>query len=537
VSDILFRGGRVFLAAEAFAEAVLVRDGRITAVGGESDVTRLAAPGHETVDLGGGLLTPGFTDAHIHPIQAGLERAKCDLAEVYGLQEYLNQIATYAASHPGNAWIDGGGWDMAAFPDGLPHRSQIDFLDRPAYLIQRDHHAAWVNTRALELAGVTRDTPDPVDGRIERDADGTPSGVLHEGAMDLVGLLTPRPTPQDLTDALMEAQGHLFSQGITGWQDAIVGSYAGSVDHLSAYVAAAASGQLRARVVGALWWDRTRGAEQIPELVERRRSAEGLERFQATSVKIMQDGITENFTAAVIEPYCRCGGTGLSYVDPSLLNEYVADLDRRGFQVHFHAIGERAVREALDSLESSDPANRHHIAHLQIIEPSDVPRFARLGVTANLQPLWATHHAQMDELTIPFLGDERSSWQYPFADLLHAGTRFCAGSDWPVSSADPIQGMHVAVNRTEPGSSVHAGYPTAQTPFLPGQKLDLATALTAYTTGSAWINHDDDAGTVIPGNRADLVVLDRDPFTEPQADIWQAKVAMTFVGGQEVYRR
>ena len=194
MSDILFRGGRVFLAAEAFAEAVLVRDGRISAVGGESDLARLAAPGHETVDLGGGLLTPGFTDAHIHPVQAGLERAKCDLAEVYGLPEYLERIVSYAGSHPDRAWIDGGGWDMSAFPGGLPHRSQLDFLDRPVYLIQRDHHAAWVNSRALELAGITRDTPDPADGRIERDADGTPSGVLHEGAMDLVGLLTPRPT-------------------------------------------------------------------------------------------------------------------------------------------------------------------------------------------------------------------------------------------------------------------------------------------------------------------------------------------------------
>ncbi|WP_229802963.1 amidohydrolase [Planobispora rosea] len=536
MTDLLFRGGRAFLAAGAFAEAVLVRDGRIAAAGAEADVARLAAPGCETVDLNGGLLIPGVTDAHMHPVQAGLERAKCDLSEVYGLDAYIARIHEYAASHPGHEWIDGGGWDMSAFPGGLPHRSQLDSLDRPVYLIQRDHHAAWVNTRALELAGITRDTPDPADGRIERDADGTPSGVLHEGAMDLVGLLTPRPTERDLMDALMDAQRHLFSLGITGWQDAIVGSYAGSDDQLPTYVAAAASGRLKARVVGALWWDRARGAEQIPELIERRKSAEGLETFRATSVKIMQDGITENFTAAVIEPYCRCGGTGLSYVDPVLLKEYVAELDRHGFQVHFHAIGERAVRETLDSLEGTDPANRHHIAHLQIVEPSDVPRFARLGVTANLQPLWATHHAQMDELTIPFLGEERSAWQYPFADLLRAGTRFCAGSDWPVSNADPIQGMHVAVNRTEPGGSVHADYPTAQTPFLPGQRLDLDTALTAYTAGSAWINHDDEAGAIAAGNRADLVVLDRDPFAEPQADIWRAKVAMTFVGGEPVYQ-
>ncbi|MFD0889087.1 amidohydrolase family protein, partial [Streptosporangium algeriense] len=177
MSDILFRGGRAFLAADAFAEAVLVRDGRIAATGPEADLVRRAAPGHETVDLGGGLLIPGITDAHIHPVQAGLERAGCDLSEVYGLPEYLERIISYAEANTAREWIDGGGWDMAAFPGGLPHRSQLDFLDRPAYLLQRDHHAAWVNTLALRRAGITRETPDPPDGRIERDPDGTPGGV------------------------------------------------------------------------------------------------------------------------------------------------------------------------------------------------------------------------------------------------------------------------------------------------------------------------------------------------------------------------
>ncbi|NRQ36075.1 amidohydrolase [Nonomuraea sp. NN258] len=531
--NILFRGGRVFTGRELLSAAVLVRDGVIAAVGQEAELAA-QAPGHESVDLDGGLLTPGFTDAHIHPVQAGLERAKCDLSEIYGLDAYLAKISDYATKNPEKEWIDGGGWDMSAFPGGLPHRDQLDFLDRPVYLIQRDHHAAWVNTRALELAGITADTPDPADGRIERDPDGAPSGVLHEGAMDLVGLLTPRPTAADLDAALADAERYLFSLGITGWQDAIVGSYAGSDDQLPTYVAAAASGRLRARVVGALWWDRTRGLDQIDELIARRASAEGLERFRATSIKIMQDGITENFTAATLEPYCQCGGTGLSYVDPAKLREYVAELDRHGFQVHFHAIGERAVREALDSFTGTDPANRHHIAHLQIIEPSDVPRFAALGVTANLQPLWATHHAQMDELTLPFLGEPRSSWQYPFADLRAHGTRFCAGSDWPVSNADPLQGMHVAVNRTEPGGSVHADYPTAQTPFLPGQRIDLATAMAAYTAGSAWINRSP-AGVIAAGRPADLVVLDRDPFALPAEEIWTTRVRQTFVDGVAVH--
>ncbi|WP_214107354.1 amidohydrolase [Acrocarpospora catenulata] len=532
MTDLLFRGGRAFT-PDGFAEAVLVRDGLIAAVGAEADLARLA-PAAEPYDLDGGLLTPGFTDAHIHPVQAGLERARCELSEIFGLDAYLAKIADYATKNPDKEWIDGGGWDMAAFPGGLPHRSQLDFLDRPAYLIQRDHHAAWVNTRALERAGITRDTPDPADGRIERDPDGTPTGVLHEGAMDLVGLLTPRPTPADLTAALLNAQAHLFSLGITGWQDAIVGSYAGSDDQLPAYLAAAGDGTLKARVVGALWWDRAQGGEQIASLAERRAAAEGLDRFRATAVKIMQDGIAENFTAAVIEPYCHCGGTGLSYVEPELLNGYVKQLDTLGFQVHFHAIGERAVREALDALTGTDPANRHHVAHLQIITPEDLPRFAALGVTANLQALWATHHAQMDELCIPYLGSPRAEWQYPFADLVARGTRLAAGSDWPVSSADPFQAMHVAVNRTEPPSSHHADYPTAGQPFLPGQAIDLRTILTAYTAGSAWLNSSP-AGVLEPGRPADLAVLDRDPFALDPGEIWTTKVRATFVDGEQVH--
>ncbi|MEV5410541.1 amidohydrolase [Thermopolyspora sp. NPDC052614] len=547
MSDVLFRGGRVFTASGPdaaasgpFDGAALVRDGRIVAVGAEDDVVRRAreagAGRTETVDLKGGLLVPGFVDAHVHPVQAGLERARCELSEVYGLPAYVERVKAYAAANPGREWIDGGGWHMSAFPNGLPHRRHLDFVDRPVYLVQRDHHAAWVNTRALEIAGIDRNTPDPPDGRIERDPDGTPSGVLHEGAMDLVGLLTPRPTAQDLLDALLDAQRHLFSLGITGWQDAIVGSYAGSDDQLPTYLTAASSGALKARVAGALWWDRTRGAEQIEELKDRRARAEGLPTFAAGSVKIMQDGIPENFTAAVIEPYCGCGGErGISYVDPALLKGHVAELDREGFQVHFHAIGERAVREALDSFENTTSANRHHIAHLQIIEPSDVPRFAALGVTANLQPLWACHGPQMDELCIPFLGEERSRWQYPFADLVRHGTRLAAGSDWPVSSPDPFQGMHVAVNRTTPPDDpVDAAYPTAMTPFLPGQALDLATILTAYTAGSAWLNRSP-AGVIAEGRPADLAVLDRDPFRLDPADIWTTKTMMTFVGGECVH--
>jgi predicted amidohydrolase YtcJ len=353
------------------------------------------------------------------------------------------------------------------------------------------------------------------------------------------------PGDDDLLAALLRGQEHLHSLGITGLQDAIVGSYGTSPDPLPAYLTAARTGQLTARVVGALWWDRTRGLEQVADLTARRAAAGGTRgtgRFRATTVKIMQDGVAENFTAGMLAPYldasgCQTANQGLSYLEPDLLAAAVGALDAAGFQVHLHAIGDRAVREALDALERARAANgpndlRHHIAHLQVVHPDDVPRFARLGVTANLQALWAVHEPQMDELTVPFLGRERSGWQYPFGDLLAAGARLCAGSDWPVSSADPLQAMHVAVNRRPPDGAQDAE------PFLPAQALRAADFLHAYTAGSAWINHAEaDTGTLEVGKRADLAVLDGDPLAVPPDRIAEITVTATCVEGQEVYGR
>ncbi len=307
-------------------------------------------------------------------------------------------------------------------------------------------------------------------------------------------------------------------------------------DPAEAYRTAARDGSLTARVVGALWWDRERGAEQIPELAEKR-AALSHGRFRAGTVKLMLDGVAENHTAALLDPYLdRCGcataNRGKSFIDPGRLPEYVTELDALGFQCHFHALGDRAVRDALDAVEAARAANgpsdtRPHLAHLQVVHPDDVPRFARLGATANIQPLWAAHEPQMDELTIPFLGPERAAWQYPFGALLRSGARLAAGSDWPVSSPDPLQGIHVAVNRVEPGGTGPV--------FLPGERLGLAEALTAYTAGSAYVNHLDDSGRVAVGALADLVVLDRDPFAGPPEEIAQTAVALTYVGGERVY--
>jgi predicted amidohydrolase YtcJ len=542
-ADLLFTGGPVYLGnpARSRATAVAVRRDRIIAVGHE-ELGDLAGPGTEVVDLRGRLLIPGFQDAHVHPVGGGLELARCDLTGALSHEDYRERITSYAASRPELPWITGGGWSMESFPGGTPDRRFLDALvpDRPMYLMNRDHHGAWVNSRALELAGVDARTPDPSDGRIERDADGVPTGMLQEGAMHLVGALVPAPTQADMLDGLLRAQRLLHSYGITAWQDALVGDGVLLDNVAPAYQAAVADGSLTARVVAALWWQRDQGKEQIDDLLAaRERLTQG--GFRATTVKIMQDGIAENHTAAMLSPYlggcgCQAGGdhSGISFVEPEALKGYVTALDAQGFQVHFHALGDRAVREALDAVEAARAANgrsdtRPHLAHLQVVHPDDLARFRRLGATANLQPLWAAHEPQMDDLTIPFLGPERSAWQYPFGDLLRAGATLAAGSDWPVSTADPIQGIHVAVNRVAPGED--------RPVFLPEQRIDLGTALAAYTAGSAYVNHLDDSGTIAVGNLADLAVLDRDPFDGPPEAICETRVLETFVGGRRVYAR
>lgn len=535
---VLITGGHVFTPAGIVEEPVLVDNGVITAIGAEA----LTGTGAVEIDAAGGLVSPGFQDSHIHPYHAGLDMIACDLTPYTTADGYLTRIAEYAAANPELTWISGGGWSMDSFPGGLPTAAALDAVvpDRPAYFPNRDGHGAWVNTRALEIAGIDDATPDPFDGRIERDAAGHAIGTLQEGAMGLVARHIPLPTQDDLDDALEIAQRQLFAWGVTAWQDAIVGATNDTPDPLDSYLRAAASGMLKAHVVGALWWDRNRGLEQIPELVAKReRALAG--GFSATTVKIMQDGVAENFTAGMLEPYldaCGCPGEnmGKSFVDPTTLKQISTELDALGFQLHFHALGDRAVRESLDAIQAARTANgdndlRHTLAHIQVVHPDDVPRFAELGVVANMQPLWARHEDQMDLLTIPFLGRRRAAWQYPFGSLQRAGAALASGSDWPVSTANPLEIIHTSVNRAPAGATGPSSLP-----FLGEQALSLADALIAHSLGTAYLNHDEHrSGTIEVGKAGDIVILDRDIFAAPVAEIGSASVAYTLIGGEVVY--
>jgi predicted amidohydrolase YtcJ len=542
--ELAFFNGAVFNGTTfAPAETVVrVSNGTITYVGSQDGAGALGDA--EPVDLRGGTLFPGFIDAHVHPVFAGDQLRRCDLTGVRNAADYIAIIAAYAADHPEAEWITGGGWSMEAFPGGVPTKDLLDAVvrDRPVYLPNRDGHGAWVNTRALELAGISAATPDPADGRIERDAAGKPVGMLQEGAAFLVSRLLPGLSADDWYSGLLAGQEYLLSLGITGWQDAIVGRSPDMPDPIHAYLRAASEGTLFANVVGALWWERDRGMDQLPELLDTRQEGQA-GRFRATSVKIMLDGVAENHTAAMLEPYldghgCSTEHSGLDFIDPAELPRFVTALDREGFQVHFHALGDRAVRNALDAIEAARTANGHsgllhHLAHLQVVHPDDIPRFSRLSATANIQPLWAMHEPQMDELTIPFLGERRSSWQYPFGSLLAAGAALCAGSDWSVSSPDPLLGAHVAVNRSAPAE----GGSGATDPFLPEQALSPEAIFGAYTSGSAKVNGlSGVTGSIRPGLDADLAIVDADLAHGAAQDIGQAAVVQTWVRGELRYQ-
>lgn len=484
-----------------------------------------------------GVLIPGFQDAHVHPVMAGLHMNECGLHELETAEEFLSEIARYARTLPESEWVIGAGWTFAAFPDGGPRRELLDEIcgDRPAALVVRDEHAAWVNTAALLRAGITQSTPDPAGGRIERDRTGRPTGVLHEAAMALLRGATPPTTPAMLDNALLAAQRVLHRHGVTAWQDALVGSFGDGPDVYETYRRTALDGRLTARVNAALFYNPSLGTGQIADMARRRADTGG--RFTAQTVKIMQDGIPENHTAAMHAPYLDVAGlptdiTGDSLIAPDVLLDVVRELQAADFDMHFHTMGDRALTEVLDALEREQVAPhrfRHQIAHLQSVRPSDVSRFAPLNVSANIQALWAAHGQQMDHLCVPLLGPERADQQFPFADLATAHARLAAGSDWPVSDPSPMNAIHVAVNRVMPGSPHDAPV------FIERQRLSLAQALTAYTQGSAYVNRLDSTGQLQPGMLADLTILDADPFAVPSLELHSIAPVATYVGSSAVW--
>lgn len=531
-AELVIRNTPVFTcdAPGSWTDAVAVREGCIVGLGSRS-VAALVGPRTQVIEVPDGLVLPGFQDAHVHAPFAGLNRVHVDLEDLPGRDAYVQRVAEYAEAHPDDEWIIGGGWALEHFPGGIASKRLLDAVcpDRPVFLFSRDVHQAWVNSEALRRAGITDATPDPPNGRIDRDpVTGEVMGTLQEAAAyDFNKHVVPLPSQQTWQRAILEAQSHLCALGITGWQDAWV-----TPATADAYRALAANGKLKARVVGAQWWEWDEGLEQIDRFIEQRSRTEFLT-FGLGTVKIMIDGVLENYTGALLEPYCSgCGGhqgSGMMHVEADVLREAVTELDAAGFQVHMHAIGDRAVRSALDAVETARGRNgatdlRHHVAHVEMVSAPDIDRFARLGVVVNCQAFWAKADAQVQDLTVPLIGRDRMATMYPFADLAKSGATLAMGSDWAVSTANPLEQIEVAITRTDP---MRRG----DEPFLGDQVLTLPVAVRAFTAGSAYVNHDDQAGSIEIGKRADFAVLDRNIFDPAAGMPADAHVTHTVIGG------
>ena len=534
-ADIVFVEGTIYTVdpERTVAEAVAVKNGSIVFVGGNEVARGFVGPNTKVIDLGGRLMLPGFQDSHIHPMSGGIEAMSCDLNGLAGLPEYRGRIAEYAAANPNLPWITGGGWSMAEFgPGGIANKSILDELvpDRPVYLTSFDGHTGWANSKALEIAGINNDTPDPAGGRIDRDPDtGEAIGSLQEYAMSLVRAHVPADTVDTRAAGLLYATKMLHEYGITSIQDASVG-----LDGLQAYAALEKRGKLNLRVVASQWWDKEGDMSQVDELIQRREQFT-TERLRATTVKIMQDGVLENFTGAMLEPYLVDGhGKGMSMVDPDELMKILPRLDAEGFQVHFHAIGDGAIRQALDAIEEARLENRnssirHHISHLQIIHPDDIARFGELDVSANFSPFWASLDDYINELNIPAIGEERVSWMYSIRSVEEAGGRIVFGSDWSVSTANPFYQIETAVTRKDPLDD-------SDDAFIPEEGISLDTAVAAFTINSAFVNkHEEKTGSIVEGKYADLIVLDQNLFDIDADAISDTRVLLTLFNGEIVH--
>lgn len=516
---------------------VVVADGRIVSVGAAGSADGVEGT---RIDARGRALVPGFVDAHVHIPESGVEMLRCDMSACRSREEVLARVADYVAADPGEEWIVGRGWDSSHFLAEPPTLAELDAItgSRPAYLNNRDGHSVWVNSAALSRAGVDASSPDPAGGVIDRDATGALTGLLFESAMQLVSDIIPPVTREQLRKGLVVAQDYMFSLGVTAWQDAIVGDFVPTTDVFELYRDAAADGTLKAKVTGSLWWDRDPAQRDIGALVALRESLPSDGRFRCTSVKVMYDGWFSTHSAAISSDYVRGreGNRGVTFFSPEEIVRDVAAIDAAGFDLHFHSVGDRATSEILVALANAIEQNpqrdrRHQIAHVWVLGDEQIAEMARLGLLANLQPFWARHHAELDEIVSPALPEELRTRQLRFASLARAGIPLASGSDWPVSSANPFDAIHVAVNRAHPVDGELEA-------FLPEERLTVTEALRAATSGSAHaIRRDDDTGAIAPGMAADLVLLSHGIDGYPAQDLHRLRADYTVVDGEVVYSR
>jgi predicted amidohydrolase YtcJ len=536
--DLVVLNGRVYKAdgSGTFAEAVAIRGNTILRVGSNREIKRLAGRATQSIDAHGAAVLPGLNDAHLHLVSGGLGLQQANLLDATTIAEIAETIKAFAAAHPDRPWVMGRGWYYTPFPGGLPTRQQLDAIvpDRPAYMRCYDGHTAWVNTLALKAAGVTRATPDPPGGVVVRDpVTGEPTGVLKEGAQQLVSKFLPQWTRDDRLRAVRDAIATAHEFGVTSAQNAGV-----DVEELELYDELIRRGELRLRLYNAMSIEPPFTEADADRLDALWKNRPGDALIKTGAVKLMLDGVIESHTAAMLEPYANRATTGLPEMDVATLNRIVATMDRRGWQVLIHAIGDAAVRQSLDAFEQAASVNpkpargrRHRLEHVETLQPADIPRFGRLNVLAVQQPFHGNPSPTQIEVWSVNIGPERASRGWAQRSILDAGGRLAMGTDWPVVTLDPRFQINMAINRTTPEGTPPGGW-------LPEQRLTLASAIDAYTTGAAYASFDEHRkGQLVPGMLADIVVLSTDVFSAPPEKFLEAAVEVTIFDGQVVYRK
>ncbi|MBK8060053.1 MAG: amidohydrolase [Gemmatimonadetes bacterium] len=534
-ADLVFRGGTVWTgdSLQPEARAVAIRKDRIVYVGDENGVDSLIGASTRVVTLGNRLLMPGFVDTHVHPVSAGVQLGECNLADIATIERLREVVAECNARDPNASWIRGGGFALPLFAGGTPTAALLDSLvpGRPAFLSSADGHNGWANSRALAIAGITRDTRDPVNGVIVRDAQGNAVGTLRESAQELVQQHIPPHTREEMRVGLERAVRRANQLGITSWHEA-----SATEEILRAYTDADSLGRLTVRTVVALHVNVDSGPEQVQGLAALRdRYARPMVR--PVAAKIFADGVLEGGTAALLADYTdRPGFRGDLNLPPARFNAIARALDSAGFKIHVHAIGDRAIRASLHAIEQRHGSRRVSggprpmIVHIQLFDSTDIGRFASLGVVASWQALWAFRDTYMKELTEPRIGPTRARWQYPLATMARTGAIMAGGSDWFVSSLDPLQAIRVAVTRQSPDDSTDA-------PFFPEERVDVETMLKAYTLGGAMASDaEQELGTIAVGKLADVIVLSADLRRVSPFQITRTPVVLTVLGGREVWR-
>lgn len=541
--DRVFVNARVWTgdAARPDAQALAVSGDRILAVGTTLEIRALAGPGTAVIDLAGRRVVPGFQDSHLHFPGPPVDSVRLDgLATLDALQERLRQ---FAKTHPDLPWITGGGWGYSAFPNQTVHKRYLDAVvsDRPVYLRERDGHMGLANSKALELAGIGRDTKDPPNGHVMRDAQGDPTGELKEAAQRLVDAHVPPRTRQQVYEALLQHMDEAAAAGLTSVQNA-----SWSPADQPVYERALAAGALKLRFRLAPMLLPKEGGAPREHILGRPLAVDDLREYKELrdtfrgpllefgSVKGVLDGTVDARTAAMFEPYVG-GGTGIPFWEPGELNETVALYDQEGFQVLLHAIGDKAIHMALDAFEYAAKRNgtsgrRHRVEHVEVPLLSDLPRFRALGVIASTQPLFASPDATVLENFAVLLGPERARRADSFRLFDDAGAVQVFGSDWSVFDFAPLKGIYAAVTRMTPEGTPAGGW-------YPEGRIPVEAALRHYTRDAAYASFDEDLrGTLAPGKLADFVVLSRDILAIPPAEIPQTKVLLTVMGGRETYR-